>query len=371
MKIGILTYHRAINYGAFLQAYSLMNHLQKKFRNVEIEIIDYVPLWQIKIYFRVFIYSLLKGRWKKIKQFFLFWKSQKIMKLSKRVLWGSKKRIQNEICNLKYNIIIVGSDEVWNGTDDNFWLCDVKGSKKVSYAASSRKMISKLSDSKREYIHRALEQFIFIGVRDKVTKAEIEKVLKKEVSMNCDPAFLYDIKFDKEKYKRNIYRKYNISSKCKLIGIMFDKNDEICEKVKEIYRGEAVLISLYTEHKIADINAVDLSPFEWVKIIGCLDCLVTSYFHGVVYAIKSHIKFIAIDYSPIQNSKIYDLLDRESLLDYYINGCKLQLKKQCEKIEKIITLNKDLREKYCNIICNQRKLFVEFEKEIVHLLEEE
>ena len=42
MKIGILTFHRPINYGAFLQAYSLSNQLKKCFEKSEVEIIDYI-----------------------------------------------------------------------------------------------------------------------------------------------------------------------------------------------------------------------------------------------------------------------------------------------------------------------------------------
>lgn len=41
MKIGILTYHRATNYGAVLQAYSLISFLKKKFPTHSFELIDY------------------------------------------------------------------------------------------------------------------------------------------------------------------------------------------------------------------------------------------------------------------------------------------------------------------------------------------
>ena len=41
MKIGILTYHRSINYGAFVQAYALQRTLIGRFGDsAEIEIID-------------------------------------------------------------------------------------------------------------------------------------------------------------------------------------------------------------------------------------------------------------------------------------------------------------------------------------------
>ena len=41
MRIGILTFHKAINYGAYLQAFSLSSKLREQFLSDEVEIIDY------------------------------------------------------------------------------------------------------------------------------------------------------------------------------------------------------------------------------------------------------------------------------------------------------------------------------------------
>ena len=40
-KIGILTFNRSYNYGAFMQCYALVNRLKQDFPNDEIEVIDY------------------------------------------------------------------------------------------------------------------------------------------------------------------------------------------------------------------------------------------------------------------------------------------------------------------------------------------
>ena len=42
MKIGILTFHRPINYGAYLQAFSLQDRLKEYLREATIEIVDYI-----------------------------------------------------------------------------------------------------------------------------------------------------------------------------------------------------------------------------------------------------------------------------------------------------------------------------------------
>ena len=48
MRIGILTFHKAINYGAYLQAFSLSHKLQEQFPNDTVEIIDYIENDRIK-----------------------------------------------------------------------------------------------------------------------------------------------------------------------------------------------------------------------------------------------------------------------------------------------------------------------------------
>ena len=43
MKLGILTFHKSINYGAFMQCYALSQRLQRDFPQIEVEVIDYHP----------------------------------------------------------------------------------------------------------------------------------------------------------------------------------------------------------------------------------------------------------------------------------------------------------------------------------------
>lgn len=48
MKIGILTYHRAENYGALLQAYALKEYLYTK--GYDVAFVDYWPQYHIEHY---------------------------------------------------------------------------------------------------------------------------------------------------------------------------------------------------------------------------------------------------------------------------------------------------------------------------------
>ena len=48
-KVGILTFHRAKNYGSVLQAYALQKYLADKL-GIENELIDYIPSGQEEFY---------------------------------------------------------------------------------------------------------------------------------------------------------------------------------------------------------------------------------------------------------------------------------------------------------------------------------
>ena len=63
-KIGIITYHRATNYGAVLQAYSLVNRLKKDFPNDTIEIIDYSTSNRSKSHVAEIVRAFIKNGFK-------------------------------------------------------------------------------------------------------------------------------------------------------------------------------------------------------------------------------------------------------------------------------------------------------------------
>lgn len=370
MKIGILTYHKVINYGAFLQAYSLMKVLKHILPDVRIELIDYYSVQHKKMYTKILKEAIKQKEWGKVKQFYLFHKAQKKFTLSKKINGNSEKEIEKQISDMQYDVIIVGSDEVWRGDDKVFWLKGVNAGKKLSYAASSRMQLSEITQKEKKYICGALNDFLYIGVRDVISKSEFEKNINKTVHLNCDPTFLYNFKYDKESFKREFYKKRNIPKKQRLIGIMLDGNEELCRQMKKLYGSNYYLISLYTKHKEADVNILDISPVEWVKVINCLDCLVTSYFHGVVFAIKGNINFVAIDYLPKESSKIYDLLSRESLLAHYMNGREQWVKEQCRSMEHVIREIKDQDSDFSTVIDHQRAYFKDFSKVLYDIKEE-
>ena len=50
MRIGILTFHRSINYGAFMQCYALSHELMSRYPEHQVEVIDFEYLRKHNMY---------------------------------------------------------------------------------------------------------------------------------------------------------------------------------------------------------------------------------------------------------------------------------------------------------------------------------
>ncbi len=117
MRIGILTYHNAVNYGAVLQAYALQESLEKM-NNVDAVVINYrSPAVDSQYQFAGYKGS---GSLKK----FLLSNVTAFLRMKKKRIFeefvSSKLKCTGKMCcvsdrNLEnIDAIIVGSDQVWN-----------------------------------------------------------------------------------------------------------------------------------------------------------------------------------------------------------------------------------------------------------------
>ncbi|MFA0411144.1 polysaccharide pyruvyl transferase family protein, partial [Vibrio splendidus] len=192
-KIGIVTYHCVDNYGAVLQAYSLLDTV-KTLSGADVEIVDYRPieitknysfsilpnnLSLIKLISNTLSYPLKKSKNNKFKSF-----SKKLIKLSKKpdnVLWD------------EYDYLIAGSDQVWNPSITRlapYYLNfpDITA-KKVSYAASIGK--DELSKDELCYLSESLKYIDHVSVRESSAIGIVKDILtKKDVVQVLDPVFL-------------------------------------------------------------------------------------------------------------------------------------------------------------------------------------
>lgn len=336
MKIGILTFHRAINYGAFMQAYSLLTKLQEDFPNDDIEIIDYNNKKR-EIFLKkcplIFMYRRsLKEGFQKYIQTVEFKRSLQFLCLSKSFLSCSNEKIDIFI-EKTYDIIIVGSDAVFNWNDiglpNPYFLYGIKSKKKLSYAASAHlQKYDNVSKKEKKYLRDALKDFFYLGVRDNSTARFVDGLVKNAKSRhNCDPSIFLKLNFSEmnlvEKLKRH---KFDFSKKTVFVMLM---NSKYGKYVKQYFGKECQIVALMDGNKYADNYLYDLNPFEWAHVFKYGNFLVTDYFHGTIFGLKNKIPVMSIDASKYcvesYESKAKDLLvTRLGLQVNYVNGKELE-----------------------------------------------
>lgn len=205
MRVGIMTFHRAHNFGAMLQAYGLQNALNKL--GAECSIVDY-KCEKIEKSYKTFLVeraslkSLLSAvyhfpnRYIRRNRFESF--NNKYLKKSDQIY--DRGNIQDSLD--QYDCFITGSDQVWNeeltGNDKNYFLKFAVGKKKISYAASLGR--TRLTEKQKEEYSELLSDFSFISVREESAQEALADILNKDVELVVDPVFL----LSKEEWKRFI-----------------------------------------------------------------------------------------------------------------------------------------------------------------------
>ena len=120
MRIGILTFHRSFNYGAFMQCFSLVTRLKRTFPGSDIEVVDYTSMNALAGYDDEIkraepdIANKLKSRNSSFKQ------CQEILPLSNRRIISDDIEDITHFLNENYDVIVVGSDAVWNWMSRGF-----------------------------------------------------------------------------------------------------------------------------------------------------------------------------------------------------------------------------------------------------------
>lgn len=322
IRVGILTFHNAHNYGAYLQSFALCNALNKD-NEINAEVIDFIMQVEKKRYslntsLRHKIGHPLSFRFEKkvFTQFELLHQTNQLKK-SKDSLVSDSIEDFNKFVYGKYDIIVVGSDEVWKlesfrGFPNPYWLIGDCGAIKCSYAASSRSNFDVLDSSDKKILKDALEAFSYISVRDELTYSEIKSlgIDSDQLKLIPDPTLIFDFKplICKDILKKRIH------SKKKTILVMTE-DDEIAKKLVGIYAPEYNIVSVYSYHS-GCLNVPDLSPIEWMSAIAEADFVVTSYFHAVCMCLNFRKKFLAIG-TKNKASKVLSLLRTFDLADRY------------------------------------------------------
>lgn len=326
MKIGILTFHRSFNYGAFMQCYSLCSKLRSEFPNVTFEVVDYTSPKAMTGYDReIDILKTEQARQAIRDRNAAFVPCQLELPLSEPQLVSDDMSQAAAYLNERYDAVIVGSDAVWNwktrGFPNIYFLKDYRG-RKLSYAASAHGLdFRSASQEQKDYLQEAFAEFDYIGVRDCNTEKLVQMVLPEtKIFHNCDPTVLLSldaVPCDREALRRKLASRGVDFSK-PLIGLMAGQT--IGAAVKRHYGDRVQFVAVYTANPSADVFLNDLTPYEWANVFSFFQVTLTHFFHGTLLSLRNGTPVIPVEmldgFSSQNITKIEDLLTRLDLLSW-------------------------------------------------------
>lgn len=279
MKIGILTFHWATNYGAILQSLALQRYLENL--GHQVIIINYKPKC-----FDINFYSILKPI--NIKHPYLFYKQfikEKKLQCFRNKYLNMSERLftESQICELRdLDIVISGSDQVLNPyftlygegvPTSTYFLNTINCSKKIGYALSFGCLEYPTNASR--YAKQWLTNFDSLSVRENSGYRILTQLeCRLPISLVPDPTLLVGKNFFNEYVKT-----YNISD----YGYVY-----LLHQVKlpdSIYKIIGVKCKYC--HNTESIET-------WLTNIANSKFVITNSYHGMIMAILFNRPFVVV-----------------------------------------------------------------------------
>lgn len=295
MKIGILSMQKILNYGSFLQAFSLKKQFEN--RGHEVYFIDIEPGRVIcpakaekmnicKKFDRYFL--------KRIENYLLDKKMSRIHIEDYEKFLETEKHLDDSD---RFDIAVIGSDEVFNATVSSRWgfttqlFGDIKNADRiVTYAASCGSTTLDLAKAYgiEKDIRDALQNVEMFSVRDQNSYEFVHGITKRSAVINVDPVFLADY---------DSYIKLPVRRKPYLLVYAYGNriNDEKEIKAIKSYakKNKLDILCVGMQQRWCKYN-IAANAFELLGYVKNAECIVTDTFHGSVFSIKYNKKFVTL-----------------------------------------------------------------------------
>ncbi len=358
MKVGVLTFHFVLNYGAMLQAYALCEKINEL--GHECEIIDYRSDFFIKQYRPIHLQDIKHPRGflkellmvnanlnlHKEAEFFVL----NGMKTSSKHY--SKKNIHD--CVDDYDVIIVGSDQVWNmevnGGDTTYLLDFVKeDNKRVSYAASISMNV--LEEHDQRIFKDQLSRYRYISVRETDAKKLLEQITGKDIYVNVDPTLL----LNRDKW---LELSCDNSSSEYILLYMMSVDDKLYRYALELSRLKGIpvkYVSLYEPIARGAEMVFAPSVIEWVNLYRNARYVVTNSFHGVAFSIIFHKQFVfGLSHNKGKNTRLSSLLEQLGIEDRVADTLdKIDVPINYSVVEDNLKIMREDGENYINMVLKE------------------
>ncbi len=308
-RLGIITYHAAINEGAMLQAYTLSHELLRRFPEYQVEVVnERSRRWErreladmLRTWPR-FAFSRIRRR----RRLRAFWKQN--IPLSRESIVTDDYEKAVAFLKGKYDVIVTGSDSLWTihglmrPFPNIFWLHPSLECRKIAFAVSADRFnVDEIEPGQRELARGLLQAYDLISVRDRSTQKLVGALLGRpsdDVPMVPDPTFMLDIPPTRA---GEILERAGIDLGRPIVAVSIKDGprspSRLARAVYERFKAQGwQVVSISKLNRFTDASLIDkLNPFEWADAFRHFSLFIGDLFHGTVCAMKAGTPFVTIE----------------------------------------------------------------------------
>jgi len=327
-KVGLITYHASHNIGSMLQTYAMINLIKKRY-DLDVEVINFSSLKQQNLYSFYYkndsfknvvknliitaMYPFFKKRYNDFADFI-----ENSFPLS-----GEKKSSIEEIDTSQYDILVCGSDQIWNVTcidfDNAYFLPFGSEKRKIAYAPSlGGKNILKDVKNLDKY-KSLLNEIDHISVREKNGIKWLSEMTEKKVSLVPDPTLLFDADFwDNLESSNKVNQRYIF-----FYGAAYYKNTfQVLKEISKKYNLPIIMFDhkawVFKGNYFRGLKVSDsTTPNCYLSLIKNAEMVITTSFHGTIFSTIYRKNFWSITFKDTNpdDDRINTLLEQLGLED--------------------------------------------------------
>lgn len=297
-RVGVLTFHRCINYGSYWQARCLVEGLRGSGRDAVL--IDHDSPAVNRAEWRCALQPELPVRSSAADMKAYAAKTRRFLDAFETLPLSQRFNLDEPDTLEEFDAIVVGSDEVWNlrhpwyGGHPVFYGSGLKARRLVSYAASFGNQNA--SEGLPQYWAERLRGFERISVRDHNSAALVREVLGEEPELVLDPCLQFPPAMKRERTAPSYVAVYGHS-----FPGWFEKG------VKRWAGGRGYrLVSIGYRNEWTEDNCLAADPQAFVRLMAGASAVATNFFHGFVFALLARASFVCVA-SDYRANKVRDL----------------------------------------------------------------
>ena len=259
----------------------------------------------------------------------------------------------------RYDLCVIGSDEVFNCMQKSKWgfTSQLYGNVPqadhvITYAASCGS--TTLEDIPIQVKNKILQTFNQVegfSVRDNNTKEFVSALTNQKVTINLDPAFIYDFSSEIEEAKGSL----NLPARYCLVYSYPNRinNSKDINSIIKFCREKNLEIIAVGEQQYWIKKYLVLTPFQLLCAFCKAEFVITDTFHGAIFATK-YAKRFAVMVRRSNRNKLTDLIERVNILKHRIDSF--------EEIEKVYPIINNLDETRLKISSEYNRAVQYFEE---------